>query len=1165
MSFTSLRTPSRSVAIAVAIISQLIAGPSAFGWSEMPGEVVALVRLIDVTGDGKPDKISLGSEGEVTVAIHTGGQTYETVRQTLPLVHVSNILSADLNRDGLTDLYLVSSTNNVALVGDGAGGFFDATEDLGLADGGWGVSAEQLDADDDGLPDLLLHNHAGDVLFWSRPNGGYDLAWKQSASGLSPSAQKLAEFLASASAAGSNAHDVFVLFSIQTVLDAYDFFYINDGLDEVDTNDILDGSLQGPDVSTSVGDVTHVGGNVGLGTSTPAAQLDVAGDVAINGAVVINAGGEWIGNPAGLQGPVGPTGPAGADGADGAQGPTGLTGPAGAAGADGVDGAQGPMGLTGPAGAAGADGVDGAQGPMGLTGPAGAAGADGADGAQGPVGLTGPAGAAGADGVDGAQGPMGLTGPAGAAGADGVDGAQGPIGLTGPAGAAGADGAQGPMGLTGPAGADGADGAQGPIGLTGPAGAAGADGVDGAQGPVGLTGPAGAAGADGVDGAQGPVGLTGPAGAAGADGVDGAQGPMGLTGPAGPAGADGVDGAQGPIGLTGPAGAAGADGAQGPMGLTGPAGAAGADGVDGAQGPIGLTGPAGAAGADGADGAQGPTGLTGPAGADGADGAQGPVGLTGPAGAAGADGVDGAQGPIGLTGPAGAAGADGVDGAQGPMGLTGPAGADGSDGPQGPIGMTGPAGADGLDGAQGPAGADGMDGAQGPAGPAGVSFVRTALVVGDGSDAANGLALLSALSGITASAADPWVLKLEPGIYDLGGAQLVLQPFIDLEGSGETVTRIKGSRNLSGVVLGANDSQTRLLTIEGEGLGTPICFQAANTSPSLSQVTLFANATGSARGLQHSGNASVDLDRVTVDVRGPSTVFGIYGTPGSGLAAELRVHDSSVKVTNTGGGLASGILYSGTGRQVISDSRIESISSSASGVYGVRQFNVAATTEISNSLILSRLVGLSDNFGGTIRASNCLIDAPTELEQLGGGILSTFDCLDELGQAVGDNRGWSRTGAIVSLTDVGDTVGIGTGAPTFTLEVNGTAGKPGGGSWSNSSDRRLKKNIADMEGVLDRLLKLRGVTYEYIDPEAIRELPGTRLGMIAQEVEEVFPDWVHTADGYKRLTYRGFEALTVEALRELRQEKDDEIAELQEQLDALTRRLDSLPWAGDTP
>ena len=943
MSFTSLRTPSRSVAIAVAIISQLIAGPSAFGWSEMPGEVVALVRLIDVTGDGKPDKISLGSEGEVTVAIHTGGQTYETVRQTLPLVHVSNILSADLNRDGLTDLYLVSSTNNVALVGDGAGGFFDATEDLGLADGGWGVSAEQLDADDDGLPDLLLHNHAGDVLFWSRPNGGYDLAWKQSASGLSPSAQKLAEFLASASAAGSNAHDVFVLFSIQTVLDAYDFFYINDGLDEVDTNDILDGSLQGPDVSTSVGDVTHVGGNVGLGTSTPAAQLDVAGDVAINGAVVINAGGEWIGNPAGLQGPVGPTG------------------------------------------------------------PAGPAGADGADGAQGPTGLTGPAGAAGADGVDGAQGPMGLTGPAGAAGADG------------------------------------------------------------------------------------------------------------------------------------------------------------------AQGPIGLTGPAGAAGADGADGAQGPTGLTGPAGADGADGAQGPVGLTGPAGAAGADGVDGAQGPIGLTGPAGAAGADGVDGAQGPMGLTGPAGADGSDGPQGPIGMTGPAGADGLDGAQGPAGADGMDGAQGPAGPAGVSFVRTALVAGDGSDAANGLALLSALSGITASAADPWVLKLEPGIYDLGGAQLVLQPFIDLEGSGETVTRIKGSRNLSGVVLGANDSQTRLLTIEGEGLGTPICFQAANTSPSLSQVTLFANATGSARGLQHSGNASVDLDRVTVDVRGPSTVFGIYGTPGSGLAAELRVHDSSVKVTNTGGGLASGILYSGTGRQVISDSRIESISSSASGVYGVRQFNVAATTEISNSLILSRLVGLSDNFGGTIRASNCLIDAPTELEQLGGGILSTFDCLDELGQAVGDNRGWSRTGAIVSLTDVGDTVGIGTGAPTFTLEVNGTAGKPGGGSWSNSSDRRLKKNIADMEGVLDRLLKLRGVTYEYIDPEAIRELPGTRLGMIAQEVEEVFPDWVHTADGYKRLTYRGFEALTVEALRELRQEKDDEIAELQEQLDALTRRLDSLPWAGDTP
>ena len=82
-------------------------------------------------------------------------------------------------------------------------------------------------------------------------------------------------------------------------------------------------------------------------------------------------------------------------------------------------------------------------------------------------------------------------------------------------------------------------------------------------------------------------------------------------------------------------------------------------------------------------------------------------------------------------------------------------------------------------------------------------------------------------------------------------------------------------------------------------------------------------------------------------------------------------------------------------------------------------------------------------------------------------------------------------------------VGIGTNTPGFQLDVNGSAGKPGGGSWSASSDRRLKKNIEDLDNSLDRLLKLRGVTFEYKDPDAVNELHGTRIGMIAQEVEEV--------------------------------------------------------------
>ena len=111
----------------------------------------------------------------------------------------------------------------------------------------------------------------------------------------------------------------------------------------------------------------------------------------------------------------------------------------------------------------------------------------------------------------------------------------------------------------------------------------------------------------------------------------------------------------------------------------------------------------------------------------------------------------------------------------------------------------------------------------------------------------------------------------------------------------------------------------------------------------------------------------------------------------------------------------------------------------------------------------------------------------------------------------------------------------------FGLNISGgDAGKPGGGSWANTSDVRLKKNIHDLDGALDTLLALRGVTYEYKDPEAIGELDGVRTGFIAQEVEEVIPDWVWEAqDGYKRVTIRGFEALTVEALRELEAENEE--------------------------
>jgi hypothetical protein len=156
----------------------------------------------------------------------------------------------------------------------------------------------------------------------------------------------------------------------------------------------------------------------------------------------------------------------------------------------------------------------------------------------------------------------------------------------------------------------------------------------------------------------------------------------------------------------------------------------------------------------------------------------------------------------------------------------------------------------------------------------------------------------------------------------------------------------------------------------------------------------------------------------------------------------------------------------------------------------------------------------------------------------------------------GESGGSGSTG--IALTSSGD-VGIATGSPGFRLHVNGDAGKPGGGSWSVASDRRLKKNVEDLDGALDTMLELRGVEFEYIDPESINELPGQRIGFIGQEVEAVFPDWVSDGpDGYKRLAVRGFPAVAVEAIRELRAEKDAQIAALKSEVESLRALVDRL-------
>jgi hypothetical protein len=93
----------------------------------------------------------------------------------------------------------------------------------------------------------------------------------------------------------------------------------------------------------------------------------------------------------------------------------------------------------------------------------------------------------------------------------------------------------------------------------------------------------------------------------------------------------------------------------------------------------------------------------------------------------------------------------------------------------------------------------------------------------------------------------------------------------------------------------------------------------------------------------------------------------------------------------------------------------------------------------------------------------------------------------------------SVDGANTFLNLGGGNVAIGNVAPPFQLTLStDSAGKPNGGSWANTSDARVKKNIQPLNGALDTLTQLRGVSFEWVNPADHANQTGRQAGFVAQ-------------------------------------------------------------------
>ena len=108
-------------------------------------------------------------------------------------------------------------------------------------------------------------------------------------------------------------------------------------------------------------------------------------------------------------------------------------------------------------------------------------------------------------------------------------------------------------------------------------------------------------------------------------------------------------------------------------------------------------------------------------------------------------------------------------------------------------------------------------------------------------------------------------------------------------------------------------------------------------------------------------------------------------------------------------------------------------------------------------------------------------------------------------------------------------VGINSTSPSAELDVNGEIKTV---DINVASDANLKTNIKTIKDPLEKVLKIRGVTFDW------KENLKSSAGVIAQEVEEVFPELVKDK-GSKSANYNGLIRLLIETVKNQQAQIDD--------------------------
>jgi hypothetical protein len=140
---------------------------------------------------------------------------------------------------------------------------------------------------------------------------------------------------------------------------------------------------------------------------------------------------------------------------------------------------------------------------------------------------------------------------------------------------------------------------------------------------------------------------------------------------------------------------------------------------------------------------------------------------------------------------------------------------------------------------------------------------------------------------------------------------------------------------------------------------------------------------------------------------------------------------------------------------------------------------------------------------------------------------------------VGDGSGLTGAGSTVGI----DTTTNDTFYPLFTQTTSGTVtstnvanskltfnpslGKLTATAVNSSSDENLKKDIATIENALEKVNQLRGVEFTWKDNNE------KSMGLIAQELQKVFPELVSEDQNGLSINYNGLIGVLIQAIKEL--------------------------------